>query len=516
MSTPTIGDNPLDPESSQVEAGPGRRSGRRLQVTVLGLCSAAVWWSGFTVWESYHPVSAAARRLRSSDRSQRVAAIQGLTQLSSDQNEEAIRSLIPAMGDPDAGVRGAAAEALAIVGSSAVRSGSEATRAAVSSLLECLKDREAPVRIAAAGALGTIAGSASNRPSGRGSGKSAKPAKGAEAPASAIDSKTVAASLLELLGDREAAVRQAAIGALRDVPVSVLGEPPQALVAATEDESAMNRAMAIAALSSFHHGLDPLIPVLFHHLEHDEPVVRDACSQAMGRISPSALSKSVVPALISGLASPDRSVRLRLVPLLARLAPDASLSVPALIAVLHEPIGSDKSDLGGNATVIYVGPAQEAAKALGRIAPGTPAAGEAIKALTETVRSGPPQRRASAADALREFGEAAGEAVPALIAFLNEAAASKVLSADGPSAARALGRIAQSSPSADAVVTALTEALKSDSATTREAALRALSTFGPSASSAIPAIRALADSAPTEKIREAAADALEKLKPPGK
>jgi HEAT repeat protein len=514
MRTHTIGDRPSEPELSQVEAKRRRRSGIRVRVIILALCVAMIAWSGFRVWENYHPMQAAARGLRSWSASQRVSAIRDLTQLSSSQSEEAIRFLTPALGDSDTGVRGAAADALGVVGPSAARSESEATRAAVMSLLGALKDPEAPVRIAAASALGNIATSASRTRSARGSAKSSK---GAETPVSGIDLKAIAAALLDLMDDREAAVRQAAIGALRDVPTSVLGDPPQPLIAATEDESAMNRAMAISVLSNFPRGLDRLIPIVFRHMEHDEPMVRETCTQALSRIKPSALSASVVPTLIAGLKSPNADVRIRLIPLLARLSPDARTSVPALIAVLREPIGSDISTLTGTPpSTTYQGPAQEAAKALGRIAPGTPAAGEAIAALTEILRSGPPQRRAEAADALHEFGVAAAGAVPALITFLKEAAAIEFASDDGPSAARALGRLAPGSPSADAAVTALAAALKSGSGPTREAALTALSSFGPAAAGAIASIRALQENAPTPNIRKAAASALEKIAPASK
>ena len=49
-------------------------------------------------------------------------------------------------------------------------------------------------------------------------------------------------------------------------------------------------------------------------------------------------------------------------------------------------------------------PAWAAAQALGKIAPGTPSAGEVIEALTEVVRTGHPYRRVAAAHALGEFG----------------------------------------------------------------------------------------------------------------
>ncbi len=110
--------------------------------------------------------------------------------------------------------------------------------------------------------------------------------------------------------------------------------------------------------------------------------------------------------------------------------------VPALIKLLREPIDSDQVvTIGLSSLIDYAGPAQEAAAALGRLAPGTPAAGEVIAALTEVVGAGPPRRRAAAAEALSHFESAAGAAVPALAAYLREAASSQQPTRDAASAA---------------------------------------------------------------------------------
>src|SRR5262249_45086350 len=151
---------------------------------------------------------------------------------------------------------------------------------------------------------------------------------------------------------------------------------------------------------------------------------------------------------IAELGNRDREVRVQLVTLLARMAPDPHAATSALIAVLREPMESDQAGVSGPGQPIsYSGPAQGAARALGRIAPGTPAAGVAITALTEVVQAGPAQRRAAAAEALGQFGPAAVQAVTALITMLKETAAAKVPTGDGASAARALGRIAKGTPS---------------------------------------------------------------------
>jgi HEAT repeat protein len=247
-------------------------------------------------------------------------------------------------------------------------------------------------------------------------------------------------------------------------------------------------------------------------VENDEPPVREACAQALGQLRKSALTPTVVPALIAALRSRDRDTRLHVISLLSKMASDVQAVTPALIAVLEEPIDSDRAGVAGmSLATTYSGPAHEAAEALGRLAPGTPSAGAAIAALTKVVQAGPAQRRGSAADALGEFGAAAAAAVPPLIGMLKDPAASSALSRDGASAARALGRIAPGTPSSLAAVAALSAALKSESIATREGALDALPHFGRAAAPAIPLIRSVQENDPIPNVRKAAAAALEGL-----
>jgi HEAT repeat protein len=426
---------------------------------------------------------------------------------------EAIRSVLPVLADPDAGARAAGAEALGMVGSSAVRSASDSgvTREAVDALTGLLKDQDPGVRGAAAKSLGTIAGTAVGPGGGRRRGRAAKTAK-APSSSPAIDPAVIVASLLGLLGDRDAEVRQAALIGLRDSAPGSIGQPPQPLIASAEDSSADNRMIAVGILATYSSGLDPLVPVLLRHLEQDEPAVHDACSTALGRIEPSALTSAVIPNLIAGLGNHDRDVRKHLVTLLGGLKPDPRLAVPPLIKVLHETDESDLATVAGRTiSIAYEGPAQEAAKVIGRIAPGTPAADEAISALADVVRSGPPKRRAAAAEALGKFGPAAARTIPAMLAYLHESLSSKEATVDGASAAEALGRIAPGTSSAPEAVTALTTALKCDSASTRRGALRALKSFGPAAAQAIEVLRSIEKNDPTPNVRKDAASTLEAI-----
>jgi HEAT repeat protein len=253
---------------------------------------------------------------------------------------------------------------------------------------------------------------------------------------------------------------------------------------------------------------------LLRHLEDDQIPVREACVEAIRRIRPPAVSPAVAPAVIAALRIPDRLARSGLVTLLGRLKPDPGAAVPALIAILREPIDSDVKAVE-RAVVPYEsynGPAHDAAHALRAIAPGTPQEGEAMAALVEVVRSGPAQRKGSAAEALGAFGPAAASAVPALIGLLNETGSAKEPTRAGGLAAGALGKIAPGTPTADEVLAALTAALRAPWTPTREAALGALPAFGPKAAGAIPAVRELKDKDPDPGVRKAAGEALEKIK----
>jgi HEAT repeat protein len=403
-----------------------------------------------------------------------------------------------------------------VLGSYAVRSTpyAEAVRDAAAKLIAALKDREPTVRIAAASALRILAGSASRDTSpgpGRGKGKSTAP-KAATA-TTTVDPQPVAAALLDLLSDRDAEVRQAALFALTTIGPVASDDPPQSLFAAMEDESTGNRAAAIASLAGFSRGLDPLIPLLLRHLEKDEPAVGEACMSALVRIRPSALTSAAATDLIAGLRNRNPDVRLQLVSLLAEISPDPGTAVPALITVLSEPVDSDKRAMGMTTiSITYSGPAHQAARALGRVARDTASADAAIAALTEVVRSGPAQRKASAANALGEFGPAGAKAVPALITFLEHPPASETSSTDSEAATRALSRIAPGTPSANQAVAALTAALKSKDSSTRESAVEALKPFGAAAIGTIPTLREMKEKDSIPTLREAAASALEALK----
>ncbi len=288
----TSGEGPTNPEVSEVGAGGRRRAAVVQAVVALAFCGGAFFWSWRVLWDHNHPVLTAARGLQARSPSDRIAAVNQLTDLGFRHRGESLHCLVPALGDPDAGVRAAAARSLGLVGTYVA--GSEAEAAAMADvwagLLGLLKDREAEVRGAAAASLGSIVMAV---PTPGGSGRGSR--QGGEKAGPALDLETAAEGITGLLQDRDASVRLAAISAMGSMASRVSGGPPRSLLAAMEDESPTNRAAAVTAMVNYRSGLDPLIPILLEHLAHDEPSARVACIDAMGRIRPTALTSAVAP-----------------------------------------------------------------------------------------------------------------------------------------------------------------------------------------------------------------------------
>jgi HEAT repeat protein len=384
--------------------------------------------------------------------------------------------LIAALTDPAAEVRAAAAEALGVIGGEAIMTGSvgDAAQMAATGLIRALKDREPAVQVAAIHALVRIVG-----------------AKGA---AGSIDLKGIIAALAATLGDRDDQVRLVTLDALGWCGPLGPADPPAELVAALEDRSARVRAAAVKALACFPCPLDPWLPSLLRSLERDESQVRLACRVAFGRSTPPAFSAAAIPALVTALGSGSRLVRLSAASALEPHARDprvAAAVVPALLSLLRGPV---ELDPGGNPLEWGFSMNINAARMLGRLAPGTATAGEAVAGLAEAVRTGDPSWRPLAIGSLREFGPAAEPAIPALLQALRDALARKdeAFSFEGQAAAGALAKIAPGTRSSGVAVAALTEVMRSSHPSWWSWAAEALGEFGPAAEPAIPAlIRAL-------------------------
>jgi HEAT repeat protein len=476
-------------------------------VAALVICGALLCWAAFVVWDSRHPALAAARRLHASSPTDRLTAVRTLSESGTTDSRTVISALTSALADTDSRVRTAAAESLGLITSFALRAPSRDNEipAAASGLIRLLKDPESGVRIAAARALMTIA----TTPTGGGR---PAPKSASEPPPPPIDSAQLAAAYNELLDDPEADARLVALQGLAALGSKLGDEPPPALIKALEDTNPANQAAAITGVARFPRGGDPVIPAVIRSLnENSPPEVRAAARQALNVVRPSSISAANVRLLVSAVKNPDPDVRYEIIVLLSRSEKNAREAIPAFIEALKEPTDTDRPVVSAGPVVgnPLTGPAYVAAQALGRVAPGTAAAGHAVAALTEVLQSGPPGRRPSAASALGQFGPEAAQAIPALAGMLGDTAESES-SANEKTFADALGRIAPGTRSAQAAITALTAALKSKSAAKREATAKAIERFGPKAKDAIPQLRTLL-SDPDPKVCSAAAAAIKSL-----
>jgi HEAT repeat protein len=523
----------------------------RTFIMLIGGCGV-LGWIAHAVWEQNRPARVAIRAMQSRNPSERRNAIDELQFDGPGAREIAIPLLVTALGDADVKVRAAAAAALGRIGTETATASTqpEALRPAIPALLAAIRDPDPDVRNAAVIALGFVAGS---------------------------NGEAIAA-LAASLGDRDPEIRLAALRVLATISPLTEVEPPKELVAALEDPSAGNRATAVTALTGFRRGLDPSMPTLFRILEHDEEQVRAVCAHALERVRPPAISATAVPALIVALHRSDRRVRAVACFVLMQLGAEARAAVPVLLAVAREKSGdlpnsdpaakdlgdlaiqalgkiAPRTDSAGEAVAALTEilrahdasqwgeavyalesfgqaaapaipelvralrknlvsgqgfPASDtAATALGKIAPGTPLASEAIAALVQSLRAGPPEVQAQAVDALAEFGQAAAPAIPELIRMLQEPS-DPARGSYPEGAARALGCIAPGTASSDEVVAALSQALQAKSGRMRSAAIYAFVPFGPKAATVIPRIRALAKD-PDASVRGATKSVLPRL-----
>jgi HEAT repeat protein len=232
-----------------------------------------------------------------------------------------------------------------------------------------------------------------------------------------------------------------------------------ALTGAVESAEQAQWQPATEALAAFGPAAEPAIPALVRNVRTARRS-EDRIILFKGRLAAGSLAKiapgtksagEAIAALTEVVQSPHIPHRTWAAEALARFGPAADLAIPALVQYLRETLESkDPGSINDTHAVVGV---------LSKVAPGTKSAGEAIAALIGVVRSPHTAGRDRAAECLGDFGPAAEPAVPTLIDGLREAVAGKGVSPSfGWSAARALGRIAPKTKSADAALAALTEA----------------------------------------------------------
>ncbi len=208
---------------------------------------------------------------------------------------------------------------------------------------------------------------------------------------------------------------------------------------------------AVAALGELGPAAESAVPALVRALSWKRPLGGPVI-EALRRIAAGPNSAGKV---IAGLGGVVRTGRPEIQPdaadALGGFGPAAESAVPDLILAIEEAAREKHDHVTWRASV-----------ALGRIAPRTKSAGEAIAALDRLLRIRPAEAnfQIAAADALAGFGPAAESAVPDLIQVLKESSGEgggdrQVMA----TAARALVRIAPGTPSSEEAMRALTEAL---------------------------------------------------------
>jgi HEAT repeat protein len=438
-------------------------------MVVVASCAFIVW-SGLRIRDTLG-ANEILRQLHSGTAEHRRKAAFELSSVQrGSEIEPAFTALIRALGDEDAEVRDAAAVSLgSLIYHLRVRPPSGPVDPALLSLqipvvtrvlVRLLSDPDSRIRAAAAAGLGLMA-----QRSGL------WPTREQVAP----------------LKDGSSAVRRQAAQAIWGSAEMAL---PSELVAALKDPSAAVRKAAAGALESFGPFLDAEVPTLLSMLESDEPEVRSACRRALHAAWP---SPARVPTLIAALQSRDRTVRYAATELLGHIGPEAKAAIPALIAVLNEPLALDQ-DKSQRTFEYSPEPAWGAAQALGRLGPSRESvtalakvlSPESLARLTAARKS---ERLEAAADGLGEIGPSAAVAVPDLIAAYETVLASKDHVIGQIAIPRALAKIAPNSAAAPDVVAILMRALDSQDPSIRLGAVEALGQFGKDAAAAIPKLR---------------------------
>jgi hypothetical protein len=227
------------------------------------------------------------------------------------------------------------------------------------------------------------------------------------------------------------------------------GQVVAVLTELVQETSPKRAAAAVAALGEFGPAAESAIPALIRALSWERP---PGSIDALVRIGAGPTSARKVIAGLGGLVRPGGpDIQPAAADALGGFGPAAESAVPDLIFAIEEAAREKHYMVTWRASV-----------ALGRIAPRTKSAGEAIAALDRLLRIRPAEAnfQIAAADALAEFGPAAESAVPDLVQVLKESTgeggdASLVMA----TAARALVWIAPGTPSSDKAMHALIESL---------------------------------------------------------
>jgi HEAT repeat protein len=296
-------------------------------------------------------------------------------------------------------------------------------------------------------------------------------------------------SLFLMAESDEPGVRSAAISLLSRVGFTAAAVPE--LIAATGRPDPRVRAVAADMLARLGPGAQAAIPALIATAREGpgEAVEAEGAFSAPDRMAIQALAKIArdtdsagpVIAVLAELVRADAPHKWRAaVDSLMEFGPAAESAVPELIRALPKSLANDPK-FPDHSLVI---------KGLGRLAPGTKSAGEAIAALGGLIRTGPSEVSMEVATALGHFGPAAESVIPDLIRLLRKSTDMDAVWI-ASSASWAIGQIAPGTPSSEEAVEALIGALQSKSQSMRLSAATVLRSFGAGAARAVPHLRAL-------------------------
>jgi HEAT repeat protein len=444
------------------------QTGMRTLIALVA-CVALIFWAWRRVGESSDPARAEARAIQagalralsSPKASERIAAIQELDRLQLADAALAVRPLTALLADSDDDVRLASIQALGRLGASAAKAGSdlEGIRFAIAALIKLLKELPPGIRVAAADSIASISSAQRGRgtrapdaviaaltealrdPEAKVRGAAlvalATASSGTAAPPKALaamftdDSAENRRRIVEVLWryypsgldswiptllrmaehDEDQEVRQSCFGALQWIkPPQVTPAVIPVLVAALASPDQPLRENVATLLSRFGADAEPAIPALLGALTApiDEKTAGPdqapdwETASALGSIAPGSASAGQV---ITALAEVVRSgPRIRQGPAawaLGQFGPAAAPAIPDLIRMAREA--------GPNHGGIDI--VQHAARALGLIAPETPAADEAVTVLVPVLNSKSADSRAAALKSLLQFGPKASVAV---------------------------------------------------------------------------------------------------------
>jgi len=364
---------------------------------------------------------------------------------------DAVTALIGLLKDPQPVMRTAAASALGIMTLAKPRAGTGPRRgppppggknaapvpvaavptpvdreAVIAALTEALGDRDAKVRGAAIFALAADT-SISGPPKALAAGLADESAENREATVMALArfprglDPWITPLLRIAEHDDDRSVRRATVGVLIGLNGTSTITPAAvpALTAGLGSGDPQIRTLSASILSRLGTGAEAAIPALLRVFAGpidgegagfaDEGRAAEALNAAdtLGFIAPGTASAKQVVTAFTEVARLGKGLRqAKAAWALGAFGQDAAPAIPALIQMAREAGPDHDSDN-----------VQAAAWALGRIAPGTPAADEVVAALADVLRSDRASSRVAAIEALRQFGPKAAVGIPRLRAL---------------------------------------------------------------------------------------------------